>query len=316
MTLTVVILTKNEGRHIERALESVAQVASNCYVVDSGSTDGTVEIAQSKGAIVLHNPWVNYASQFNWALAQLPKDTDWVFRLDADEVITLELEEEIRGKLPVVPPHICGIFVSRRIHFLGCPIRWGGVFPVQVLRIFRHGYAHCENRWMDEHIVSQGGSIKISGEIIDDNHNSLTWWTDKHNSYASREVVDILNQEYNFTPIETIASLRGGQQASIKRWIKEKVYSRLPCGFRALMYFLYRYIFRLGFLDGRAGTDFHFLQGFWYRYLVDAKLREVKVHMKSSGVDVTDAISAVLGIEVSSAQSKKATQLASEPHAR
>ncbi len=299
MTLTVVILTKNEERHIERALACVALIADRCVVVDSGSTDQTVEIATSKGASVLTHKFITQAQQFDWALDQLPNDTEWVLRLDADEFLTEALVAEIREGLAALPAETQGVFVSRRMHFLGRSIEWGGVFPVRVLRLFRHGRGHCENRWMDEHIIVEGQTAEFSGEIIDDNLNSLTWWTEKHNSYASREVVDILNQEYGFMPQETVASLSGGQQAGVKRWIKENVYARLPSGFRALAYFFYRYFVRLGFLDGKEGTAFHVLQGFWYRYLVDMKLHEVRSYMKNSNVNVVTAINNVLGIDVS-----------------
>jgi glycosyltransferase involved in cell wall biosynthesis len=298
MHLTVVILTKNEERHVARCLDSVALFASRCLVVDSGSTDGTVEIARDKGARVLENPWVNYATQFNWALDHLPEDTQWVLRLDADEFITEDLARQIQEQLPQLRSEIKGVYVSRRMHFLGRPIRWGGVFPVRVLRLFRYGAGRCENRWMDEHIHVEGETAALLGEIIDDNINSLTWWTDKHNSYASREVVDLLNLEYGFMPHETVADLRGGQQAGVKRWLKERVYARLPGGLRALAYFTYRYIVRLGFLDGKEGTAFHVLQGFWYRYLVDVKLHETRSYMTREGVDVVTAIRDVLGIDL------------------
>ena len=298
MTLTVVILTKNEERHIVRALGSVAGIADTCVVVDSGSDDRTVELAEVEGAKTLVHPFITQAQQFNWALDQLPDDTEWVLRLDADEVVTPALAAEIQEGLASLPTETQGVYVSRRMHFLGRRIAWGGVFPVRVLRLFRHGHGHCENRWMDEHIIVDGGTAEFSGEIIDDNLNSLTWWTEKHNSYASREVVDILNQEYGFMPQETVASLRGGQQAGVKRWIKENVYTRLPGGMRAFAYFTYRYVIRLGFLDGKEGTAFHVLQGFWYRYLVDMKLHEVKSYMKNGNVDVVAAINDVLGIDV------------------
>lgn len=298
MTLTVVILTKNEERHIARALTSVALIADRCVVVDSGSTDRTVEIATATGATVLTHPFITQAQQFNWAIGKLPDDTEWVLRLDADEIVTEPLAAEIRGKLAALPAQMQGIFVSRRMHFFDRRIQWGGVFPVRVLRLFRHGHGHCENRWMDEHIIVDGQTTDFSGEIIDDNLNSLTWWTEKHNSYASREVVDILNQEYGFMPQETFASLSCGQQAGIKRWIKENIYTRLPVGFRAFAYFFYRYFVRLGFIDGKEGTAFHVLQGFWYRYLVDMKLHEVKSHIKNNNVDAVTAINEVLGIDV------------------
>lgn len=298
MTLTVVILTKNEERHIARAIGSVAGVADRVFVIDSGSTDRTIDIARAAGAEVLHNAWVNHATQFNWALEQLPADTGWVFRLDADEIVSETLTSEITTQIDNLSVSINGIYVSRRMTFLGRPIRWGGLFPIRILRLFRHGWGRCENRWMDEHILVEGETVDFHGEIVDDNLNSLSWWTEKHNAYASREVVDLLNLEYRFMAHETAADLRGRQQAGVKRWIKEKVYARLPGGVRAFIYFMYRYLIRLGFLDGREGTAFHVLQGFWYRYLVDMKLHEVKSHMRRKDVDAVTAIRDVLGINV------------------
>ena len=194
--LTVIILTCNEERHIERAIASVQGVAQRCYVVDSGSTDRTVELASASGAVVLHNPWVNHAVQFNWALQQLPEDTKWVLRLDADEFVIEELASEIREELGRVAEDVAGIVVSRRMCFLGRPIHWGGVFPIRVVRLLRSGRGEVEDRWMDEHIVVDGPTVRFRGEIIDDNSNPLTWWVAKHNSYSSREAVELLNLEY------------------------------------------------------------------------------------------------------------------------
>ena len=298
MSLTVVILTKNEERHIARAIGSVMDVADRLYVIDSGSTDRTVEIAREAGADVFVHPFITQAQQFNWALDQLPYDTAWVFRLDADEVVTESLSAEVQEKLARLPASVVGVYVSRRMTFMGRPIRWGGLFPVRVLRLFRHGKGRCENRWMDEHIRVEGKTTDFQGEIVDDNLNSLTWWTEKHNAYASREVVDLLNLEYGFMAHETVADLRGGQQTGVKRWLKEQVYARLPGGIRAFVYFLYRYVLRLGFLDGKEGTAFHVLQGFWYRYLVDMKLHEVKTYMRTKNVDAVTAIRDVLNISV------------------
>lgn len=298
MTLTVVILTKNEERHITRALTSVSGIADRCVVIDSGSDDRTVELAKADGAKVLVNPFVTQAQQFNWALDHLLSDTEWVLRLDADEIVTETLAQQIKETLPKLGPDTKGVYVSRRMHFLGRPIRWGGLFPIRVLRVFRHGAGRCENRWMDEHILVDGATADLSGEIIDDNLNSLTWWTEKHNAYASREVVDLLNLEYGFMAYETVADIRGGQQTGVKRWLKEKVYARLPGGLRAFAYFFYRYVIRLGFLDGKEGTAFHVLQGFWYRYLVDMKLHETKTYMRRHDASVDVAIRDVLGIEI------------------
>lgn len=298
MTLTVVILTKNEERHITRALESVRIIADRTVVVDSGSTDRTIALARAAGANVLSNPWTNHAIQFNWALTQLPQDTQWVLRLDADEVVTDPLRNDIRTRLHDIPDDTNGIFVSRRMTFLGKPITWGGVFPIRILRLFRHGTGRCENRWMDEHIIVDGNTTDFFSEILDDNQNPLSWWTEKHNAYASREVVDLLNLEYGFMPRDSVAELRPGHQAGMKRWLKEKIYARLPGGTRAFAYFVYRYIIRAGFMDGKEGTAFHVLQGFWYRYLVDVKFFEVKKYMRLHDVTVAMAIRDVLGIDL------------------
>ena len=292
--ITVIILTKNETRHIRRAIASVRNFATRVVVVDSGSTDDTVSLAMQAGAEVLHHTWTNHASQFNWALDQLVDQPGWIMRLDADEVVTLPLAAQIKAGLPDVD----GVFINRRMHFMGQPIRYGGLFPIKILRLFRNGQGRCEGRWMDEHILVQGPTATLRGAIIDDNHNSLDWWIAKHNSYASREVVDILNQQFGFLPQDSIGDLGRRDQASIKRWIKEHIYARLPIGARAGAYFLYRYILRLGILDGRHARTFHVLQGFWYRYLVDAKLAQVRDHMAQNKATPVTAIRAVLGIDL------------------
>ena len=234
----------------------------------------------------------------NWGIDHVDSEAEWILRLDADEIISPELAREIVERLPDLGPEIDGVYVSRRMTFQGRPIRWGGVFPVRVLRLFRNGRGRCENRWMDEHILVEGRTAEFYGEILDDNLNSLSWWTEKHNHYASREVVDLLNLEYGFMPHETVADLRSGQQAGIKRWMKENIYARLTSGTRAFAYFFYRYLIRLGFLDGREGAAFHVLQGLWYRYLVDAKHREVLRYMHTHNVDVVSAIDSLLNIKI------------------
>lgn len=298
MKIVAVILTFNEERHLQRCINSILGIVSEIVVVDCFSTDATLEIARSNGARVIQREWVNHATQFNWALTQLDNDTDWVLRIDADEVLTPALAAEIKINLANVGPEVDGVFFGRRMAFQGQLIRYGGVFPIQVLRLFRYGRGECEKRWMDEHIRVSGSTVSFSGEIVDDNLNTLTWWTDKHNKYSSREVIDLLNLEYHFMPHDSVANIRGGGQPGLKRWLKEVVYARLPLGFRAFFYFFYRYFVRLGFLDGNAGFTFHFLQGFWYRYLVDAKVIEVKRYMKEKKVGVLYAIHSVLEIKI------------------
>lgn len=206
MKLVAIILTFNEELHLARCVDSVKDVADEIVVADCFSTDATLEIAHARGARVIQNEWVNYATQFNWALEQLGADTDWVLRIDADEYLTPTLRDEIRARVSGLPREVEGVHVDRRMTFQGKLIRHGGVFPVKVLRLFRYGRGRCEQRWMDEHIKVAGTTVDFAGELIDDNLNTLTWWTNKHNRYASREAVDLLNLEYRFMPHDSAAS--------------------------------------------------------------------------------------------------------------
>jgi glycosyltransferase involved in cell wall biosynthesis len=295
-TLSVIILTFNEERHLARCIASLRGLGANVLVADSLSTDGTVDVARRLGARVIQQPWKNYSTQFNWALDSLQPTPDWVLRLDADEVLTDRLVTQIRHAVDTLDASIDGAYVVRQLRFQGRLIRHGGVFPQRALRLFRNGRGRRETRWMDEHILVAGDTVNLSGDLIDDNLNSLTWWTTKHNGYASREAVDILNLEYRFMPVDAIEHQAGGSGVKAKRWIKERVYARLPGGLRALAYFGYRYFLRLGILDGAAGLRFNLLQGLWYRYLVDAKIAEVRRYMQEHGVDARTAARDVLGI--------------------
>lgn len=273
-SLSVLILTSNEESNIAKCLDSISPTGAKVYIVDSLSQDKTVEIAESMGATVLQNPWKTYADQFNWGLDNAGIDSDWVMRMDADEEIMPDLVEAINNFLEAPPADVSGIYVRRRVFFMGRWIRHGGYYPTWLLRLFRRGVGRCEALWMDEHIVLDSGkTLQIKADIIDKNNKDLTFWTDKHNKYASREVLDIVESKRK-ADTGVITGGLGESQASGRRWMKDNVYSRMPLFLRPSLYFIYRYFFRLGFLDGREGLIFHFLQGFWYRFLVDAKLFE------------------------------------------
>jgi glycosyltransferase involved in cell wall biosynthesis len=279
--VTVQILSFNEEQHIARAIKSVRSFASQIVVIDSFSTDRTVEVATELGALVLQNKWLNnYAHQFNWGLQNSPIEGCWVLRLDADEYITPELAEEIKEKISSLPKSVNGIYMRRRIHFMGKWMKRGATYPMWVLRLWRHDYGRCENRWMDEHIVlSEGETVRFENDLVDDNLNDLTWWTNKHNHYATREAADLLNHKYHFMAVDQ-RDKDDREQAMFKRWLKENIYSKIPLFVRPLLYFIYRYIFRLGFLEGWRGLQWNFLQGLWYRFLVDAKLYEAEEKIK------------------------------------
>lgn len=282
--LTVVILTKNEEKNLRKCIESFRGIAKRFVIVDSFSTDGTEVLCRqldaelrTKGSRLdfFQNKWVDYATQLNWGLSQTNITTEWSMRFDSDEELTEELANEIEQKLPGVKKPVNGIILRRRVYFMGRWIKHGGRYPELLLRIFRTGKAMCEQKLMDEHmILSEGTTTTFQCDLIDNNQKDLEWWTAKHNWYSNREVLDH-QMTLKSQQAETLEA--GGQssgQASIKRAVKNGGYYKLPKFWRAHIYFLYRYYIKLGFLDGPEGKIFHFLQAYWYRFLVDAKLYE------------------------------------------
>jgi glycosyltransferase involved in cell wall biosynthesis len=303
MNLTAIILTLNEEIHLERCLENVLKLTSQIVVIDCFSTDKTLEIANNYGVTVLQRTWDgSHSTQVNWALNQLaalPIKTDWVIRIDADEVLTPELVSQIKNTLIETPNEVNGISCIRKIKFQGKLIRFGGVGSNRVMRLFRYGFGQSESRWMDEHIKVQGHTMALESILIDDNLRSFSWWIEKHNGYSSREAVDLLNLEFQFSRQNSVAILSlNNSSIGLKRWIKENIYAKLPGGVRSLSYFILRYILLLGFLDGARGTQFHFFQALWYRYMVDCKVAEVKQYIKEYQVSPAIAVKKVLGIEL------------------
>ena len=298
MKLTALILTFNEAIHLERCLANVSQLTSDIVVVDSFSTDQTIQIAQKFGVRILQRAWENnHATQVNWALSQLPSTTEWVMRIDADEILTPTLIAQIQARLPYVDKEVNGISCIRKMVFQGKLIRFGGVGANRVLRLFRFGFGQSESRWMDEHIKVAGQTIDLSGAMIDDNLRPLDWWIEKHKNYATREAVDLLNLEYQFSKRNSVAELSlKSSSIGTKRWIKESIYAKLPGGSRALAYFFLRYLIFCGFLDGLRGSQFHYLQAYWYRSLADRKVAQVKRYMQQHQVGPVIAIQEVLGI--------------------
>ena len=279
-SLTVIILTFNEAKHIERAIFSVRSFASEILVVDSFSTDRTVELARNAGARVLQNRFINQSKQFQWALDNGAVSSDWIIRLDADEIIEPDLAAEIVKRLPSMPSDVVAANFKRKHIFMSRWIKHGGRYPLVLLRMWRNGHGRVEDRWMDEHIVTWGGrTITLEGGFADACLNDLTFFIDKHNKYATREAIEVLNKRYALRASNERARL-GSRQANIKRWIKERLYNRLPLSIGPTGYFLFRFVIQRGFLDGREGLIYHFLQGYWYRFLVNAKVAELESAMR------------------------------------
>jgi glycosyltransferase involved in cell wall biosynthesis len=276
LSLAVVILTCNEERNLPGCLESLRGLNGEIFVVDSGSTDRTIEVAESAAAQIVEHPFVNYAAQRNWAQKNLPIRSDWVLHLDADERLTPELACEIKARLGVKREKLNGIdgfLLRKRTFFMGRWIRHGGHYPSYHLRLFRRGKGFCEERLYDQHFVVNGNIAKLKHDYVDVLGPDLNRWIQRHVRWADLEARQLLaggNGEAQVT------SAFFGNPIERRRWLKTAVYERGPLFIRPSLYWIYRYFFRLGFLDGKEGFIFHFLQGLWFRLLVDIKLHELR----------------------------------------
>jgi len=296
--LSVLILTFNEELHIERCIKSLQLFAKEIFIVDSYSTDKTVEIAESLGAKVYQNKWVNYAVQYQWGLDNCQIETEWVMRMDADEYVLPELVDEINKKIDMLIDDVSGVYIKRRVHFMGRWIKHGSYYPIWLLRIWRYKNGRIEQRWMDEHVkLDCGKTVQFEHDLVDDNQNNLTWWTEKHDNYATREAVDILNIKYKMIEYDEVEPKLWGTQEQRKRWLKIR-YALLPLFVRPVLYFHWRYFIKLGFLDGKPGLVWHFLQGFWYRFLVDAKIYQMKYITKKQKKKLEDVFYDDFGIKL------------------
>jgi glycosyltransferase involved in cell wall biosynthesis len=276
ISLTLIVPTFNEQANLPACLESVKGWASEIFVVDSGSKDGTIDIAESYGARVVTHQFETHSRQWKWALENLPVSTDWVLALDADQRVTPELRQEISEVIQADDPAVKGAYVRRRQVFSGKWIRHGGYYPKYLLKLFRNGAARVdETDLVDHHFRVDGRVIKLKHDIIEDNRNErdITVWIDKHNRYAVLQAREELGTRSR-SHAETARGRALGSPDERVLWAK-RLWSTLPLYLRPLAFFTYRYFFRLGFLDGKQGFIFHFLQAFWYRLLVDIKLDEL-----------------------------------------
>lgn len=272
--VSVFILTYNEERNLEACLASLVPWAGEVFLVDSYSSDGTLDIAARYGARVVQNRFAGYSTQHNWALQNLPFRYDWILSLDADHRVLPELRDELAELLPRAPVDLNGYFVKRRQIFRGTWIRHGGYYPKYLLKLFRRGTARCDEHEFENRFYVDGLTGKLRNDITEDNANehSIGFWIDKHNKYAAAQAAEELERRNGAGYLLKPRLFGNPDERTL--WLKQRWY-RLPLFVRPFLYFFYRYFFRLGFLDGKQGFLFHFLQGFWFRLLVDVKLEEL-----------------------------------------
>ena len=270
--VTFIILTKNEAVNLPECLKSIEGFAKRVIVVDSGSTDDTQKIAVQMGAEVLVHPFENYARQFNWALDNADITTKWSFRLDADERLTPKLIEKL-DKLMAEHENddVNGVIIEAWLYFMGRKIRHG-CHNKRKIMLFKTGIGRIEDRRMDEYtVLSRGSAVYCRERFIHYDYKDMTHWINKLNWYATREM-----QYYVEFRQGKVAIADGMSDPTLSSTRKKKfgLYYRFPMFLRCWLLFIYNYVFRLGFLDGKEGFVYNYMYHRWYRSLVDAKIME------------------------------------------
>jgi len=274
--ITIIILTYNEELNIQFSLSNVIKWAKEVIVLDSYSTDKTVKIAESLGAKVYYRKFDTFAKQRNYAIQELDIKTEWILFLDADEYLTEELKNEINEVLPFTNKN--GFYLKRRFYFMGKWIKHGGYYPIKLLRLFKKEKGRVE-RDINEQFIVDGKVGELKYDFIDENHKGISDWIDKHNRYSSFEAQELINYEkrQKENQKDDYANLFGTSPQR-KRWIREYIWNPLlPPLARPFIYFFYRYIFKLGFLDGKVGFIYFLMHSFCMVLPTSVKYYELKM---------------------------------------
>ena len=304
LPVTVIIMTYNEKRNLRACLESVKDYIDDIIIVDSFSTDNTEEIARKYSQKFYQNKFINQAKQFIWTVANTDIKNEWILRLDADERWTVEGFAELRQIIE--EDKADGVYVKMKIFFMGRFIKHGAFYPNYFLRVYKKSKGAMEDRWMDEHIKVDGRVVHSNIDVIESNYDrqvNISLWTDKHNGYSTREAVEFLIAKHNIHKIDTVAKLFGNKTER-KRWLKENIYFKVPLFLRPSMYFVYRYFFKFGFLDGKEGFIFHTLHAFWYRFIVDTKVYQIEQLSKKNNQTIQEVVKDHYGMDIDAANTK------------
>jgi hypothetical protein len=241
--------------------------------------DGTVRCAERYGAHVLFHPFENHPKQWDYALKAFKITTPWTIGLDADQIVSEELYKKLLNfSSSSISPEVNSIYFNRKNYFKGRWIKHGGYFPKYLLKMFRTGIGYSDlNENMDHRFIVPGKTlIWNDGYLVEDNtkENRISFWIEKHNRYSEQIAVEELERQLHIRQ-QTLAPKIFGSPDEKIAYLKS-YWWRMPLYLRPVLYFSYRYFFKLGILDGKQGFIFHFLQGFWFRLIVDIKIEEKK----------------------------------------
>ncbi len=272
-----IVLAYNEEQHLPKLFDSLKTLNAPTYLLDSGSSDKTLEICRQYNVQTAYHEFKNHPSQWDVALKTFQIETPWIIGLDADQCLDQDLLKILLNFRDSAYAGINGIYFKRKYFFKGKWIKYGGYYPFYQLKMFRKGIGSSDmNENMDHRFIISGKSITWNeGHIIEENQkeNSISFWIDKHNRYS-----DLLAHEeverMQALRVQTLNPSLFGNPDERRAYLK-RIWWRLPRYVRPVLYFHYRLIFQLGFLDGKTGILFHFLQAFWFRLIVDVKIEEL-----------------------------------------
>ena len=247
--VTVIIFTLNEKIHLPSCFDALSW-CDDVIVVDSFSSDETEIICQQRGARFFQNKFSGFGQQRNWALDHTAPKYAWILILDADERVTPLLVQEMAAIASADPIGVGAYRLRRRFYMWGRWLRYSSLYPSWVVRFIRHDRVRYVNRGHAESQEVQGEIKDIANDLIDENLKGIEEWFDRQNRYASKEAEFELDQEKSGLRADKLFS----SNALTRRAALKRLAGQIPA--RGLIYFLYSYFYRLGFLDGKAGFVF------------------------------------------------------------
>ena len=267
LDVSIMIPTLNESLHLKRLLPLLRTLKIPFFVLDSYSSDDTTSLAKRFGGKAIQGRWKTFSEKLNFGLEKNPYRSKWIIRLDADEYFDKNFIEYLQEKnLRLIPEDVDGIYINRKVYFMGQWMKHGGIYPGRIIRIMRPDKAVYENKILDEHVEVHNFSM-IDIDIIDDPLYDLTHLLKKYIRYAEVFRHGHFSKNFNRTVL-----VKNGQ-SKIKSFLQNS-FLKLPLFLRCFMYWIYRYILRLGFLDGSKGLIFITFHAFFYRFLIDALIFE------------------------------------------
>jgi glycosyltransferase involved in cell wall biosynthesis len=268
--IVVLILTYNEKENIETCIQSVKGWADDIKVIDSGSTDGTIEILKNHDVQCINNPFLDFSKQRNFAIDQLNSDyTGWVLFLDADEYLTTEIKQEI--SVSIKSDYYTNYFLNRKFFWQKKWIK-RGYYPCHIIRLFKNGFGRCEDRTVNEHLIVDGPTGFIKEDFVHECKKPISFWIEKHIKRAQLEANELTKRSDHQVPISLFKN-----KVETKRWIRFNIWERLPIFIRPFMLFFFRLIFQRGILDGKVAFGYHFLQTLWFTTLIDIYYLEARL---------------------------------------